>query len=268
MRSKNIMGNRIRLSSIVDLSLPDGVDSTGMTWPGERCKGELCRGRRCVVTIVVRDEDWNAVVDGEGILCPVCFDIEAQRRGVKYEILSTNVVKWHEWDEREAMESNCRYHLDRGDLLSAAKALSKIPKGTWTDETHRLSNILNHRREAEWLEASLFPETLEFNIRWEGPHLGDGRKPESWFPGRVVSFGETETRWEVELELGEPPPPKDPDDPNIFGLSVSLDCFRKEANLEPDAMPVLDQMLELHVYSDGTQRIFFHPLPSSENDNG
>lgn len=76
-------------------ALQDGVDSTGMPWPLERCGSVVCRGRRIVVGYRVSDEAWDAVMDGkETCVCLTCFDEEAQRRRVQYEVLDVHTVTW------------------------------------------------------------------------------------------------------------------------------------------------------------------------------
>ena len=63
-------------------------------WLAETCKTAKCNGRRVNVGFLVSDEDWERVV-GEGtVWCLTCFDEEAQRKGVDYEILETCAVTW------------------------------------------------------------------------------------------------------------------------------------------------------------------------------
>lgn len=164
-----------------------------------------------------------------------------------------------EWLQEHLYRGVCRGFLDRGQTELAAEVLGAVPREQWIPVFKELHNVVLHRREAEWLEASLFPEDLEFDERWNGPHLGGGdgdEQPESWFPGRVVAFDEA--RGEVELELGEP---AEGEEPEVFGLTLSEADFLEQAELPAHVRPRLNQLLELHVHADGTQRIFLHALP-------
>lgn len=76
-------------------TLKDDVDSSGLSWSFERCASTVCRGRRIVVGYRVSDKAWDAVMDGkETCVCLTCFDEEAQRRRVQYEVLDVHTVTW------------------------------------------------------------------------------------------------------------------------------------------------------------------------------
>lgn len=73
-------------------SLKDGHDPHG-PWPFERCKHERCGGARITVGFSVDDDAWEAVTgDFDGCLCLTCFDIEAQARGISYELEALHAV--------------------------------------------------------------------------------------------------------------------------------------------------------------------------------
>lgn len=77
------------------MHIPDGEDATGQRYLAERCKSERCRGHRITAWLVVDDESWLAVTGGTGgILCPACFDAEAQARGVRYTVKDFGVCTW------------------------------------------------------------------------------------------------------------------------------------------------------------------------------
>lgn len=167
-----------------------------------------------------------------------------------------------EWLQHHLHKGVCRGFLERGQLGLAADVINAIPRGQWVPEIAELWDIVRHRQEALSLEASVFPEDLSFDDRWNGPHLGDDEPPHSWFPGRVIAVSDQE----VELEFAEPP--TDDEEPKILGLSLSLDDFRAQAELSGRARPRVDQFLELHVYADDLQRIFLHPSYSVRRPPG
>lgn len=75
-----------------------GRDATGLVWRYERCKSKRCEGLRVTVGFSVSDEVWRDVVgDEDTVLCLSCFDIMAQRKGVKYKVLGLHPVSW--WEE-------------------------------------------------------------------------------------------------------------------------------------------------------------------------
>lgn len=78
-----------------ELALETGKDATGLPWVYEHCKSSRCLGRRITVRFVLSDETWEAVAgDSQRNLCLSCFDEMAQRKGIKYEILSYSPVTW------------------------------------------------------------------------------------------------------------------------------------------------------------------------------
>jgi tetratricopeptide (TPR) repeat protein len=162
-----------------------------------------------------------------------------------------------EWLQEHLFHGVCRGFLERGEATLAAEVLGAVPREQWIPAFHELHNVVLHRSEAERLEASLFPEDLEFDQRWSGPHLGEGDEPQTWFPGRVVALDEV--AGVVELELAEPP--EADEEPEVFGLTLDIADFVEQAELPTRMRPRLDQLLELHVYADGEQRIFLHLPP-------
>jgi hypothetical protein len=67
-------------------------------WRGEVCK--RC-WRRNVVGFHVDDATWNAVSRGRwNVLCPTCFDEEAEAAGVRYRFGEVHPVSWNMWEER------------------------------------------------------------------------------------------------------------------------------------------------------------------------
>lgn len=68
-----------------------------MNWPGEVCK--RC-GRRNCVGFNVPEDTWAAVVRGRWrVLCPTCFDEEAQEAGIAYSFGKVYLVSWSDWDK-------------------------------------------------------------------------------------------------------------------------------------------------------------------------
>jgi hypothetical protein len=62
-------------------------------WPFETCY--WC-GRRNNIGFVVADDIWEKVVgDPDVILCPTCFDIEAQKKNIPYVLLHHVFVTWN-----------------------------------------------------------------------------------------------------------------------------------------------------------------------------
>jgi hypothetical protein len=82
------------LTAITDVNKP------GESWPGEWCK--RC-DRRNNVGFWLSDDVWNAVVRGRwNVLCPTCFDEEAEAAGIKYSFNSPHttiwpVLSWSDW---------------------------------------------------------------------------------------------------------------------------------------------------------------------------
>lgn len=66
-------------------------------WPGEVCK--RCH-RRNVIGFVVPDETWQTVVKNRwNVLCPTCFDEEAEACGIAYTLSEVYPVSWSMWEE-------------------------------------------------------------------------------------------------------------------------------------------------------------------------
>lgn len=180
------------------------------------------------------------------------------------------------------IETIVRRFLDYGKCEEAYKYLRTIPAALWDEKIRALFNIVQHRCEAKRLEGSFFPETLLFEDRWKGPHLGHG-KPASWFPGILHR-----TKGDVaRFELAEPP--EDSEDPTAFGLEIPFDEFLLQieatdliGNLKLDEelarrVFCFPHFVEVHVLSMsnvhlenenrkwrglpeiGDQRIYFHP---------
>lgn len=77
---------------------PDRTPELRGDWPGEVCK-RCCR--RNVIGFNLPDEVWQAVVrDRWNVLCPTCFDEEAQLAGVRYSFSDIYPVSWSEWPGR------------------------------------------------------------------------------------------------------------------------------------------------------------------------
>ena len=64
-----------------------------MAWDGDNCS--KCKQRICVTYQVEPAEAWkNVVLNRWRLLCPACFDIEAERAGVQYEFASLSGITW------------------------------------------------------------------------------------------------------------------------------------------------------------------------------
>lgn len=155
-----------------------------------------------------------------------------------------------EWLQEHLHSGVCQGFLERGQNERAAAVVEAVPKNNRIPELEDLWSRIRHRLEAEQLDAAVFPESVEFEGRWRGPRLGAYSEPESWYPGRIIALDLDE----VELELAEPP--QGESTPQIFGLSMSRADFFAQAELPSHARLVLDLFVELHVYADGSQRIF------------
>lgn len=62
---------------------------TLMEWPYESCK--LC-GNRVIPGFDVSDDIWKKVIGKELCVCLACFDREAQKKGIYYEINNIFIV--------------------------------------------------------------------------------------------------------------------------------------------------------------------------------
>jgi hypothetical protein len=83
-------------------TLIPGVDGTGRIWLYERCRSQICKGRRVVVGFNVSDDIWEHVVgDPHTVLCLTCFDEMAQDKGVKYDLTGIFPIpaSWETWEE-------------------------------------------------------------------------------------------------------------------------------------------------------------------------
>lgn len=64
-------------------------------WQGEVCK--RCLRRNCI-GFQVSDEIWNEVAGGRwNVLCPTCFDEEAELAGVAYRLEQVWPASWSDW---------------------------------------------------------------------------------------------------------------------------------------------------------------------------
>jgi len=80
------------------LPIPSGQDTTGLSWPGERCRSSRCAGLRNVVGFNVDDGIWEKVVGRDTVVCLPCFDIMAQQKGIPYEVRGeVYPVSWSMW---------------------------------------------------------------------------------------------------------------------------------------------------------------------------
>lgn len=67
-----------------------------MSWRGEICK--RC-GRRNCIGFRVLDAIWSAVIrDRWNVVCPSCFDEEAEAVQIKYVFIETFAITWSAWD--------------------------------------------------------------------------------------------------------------------------------------------------------------------------
>ncbi|NJK32181.1 MAG: hypothetical protein HC927_07115 [Deltaproteobacteria bacterium] len=158
----------------------------------------------------------------------------------------------NEWLQRHLHVGVARGFLDNGEADKALRVLNSIERERWCDEFIPIFNVARHWLEAEELDASVFPEHLPFETRWEGPKLGVD-EPRSWYPARVSEAGDDE----VILECAEAPTAGAR--PRIFTLTLTTSEFRKLAALPSDAPVEVDQFVELHVDYEGRRRIFLHP---------
>lgn len=70
--------------------------------PGETCKRCL---RRNVIGFRVENSVWERVSQGRwGILCPTCFDEEAELLGVAYVFLEVFPVTWSMWISNDSCD--------------------------------------------------------------------------------------------------------------------------------------------------------------------
>ena len=66
-----------------------------MAWTGETCG--KCKRRNNVRFSVVPEEAWRTVVlDRWRVLCPTCFDLEAEAAGVAYTFEGLEGMSWSE----------------------------------------------------------------------------------------------------------------------------------------------------------------------------
>lgn len=65
-------------------------------------RGEVCRRcqRRNPIGFSVSEDVWQRVVRGRwAVLCPTCFDEEAEAGGVAYRLDEVWPVSWADWKE-------------------------------------------------------------------------------------------------------------------------------------------------------------------------
>lgn len=158
-----------------------------------------------------------------------------------------------EWIQQNLHKGVCQGFLARGQNELAAAVLDTIPRDNWIPDFVPLWNVICHRREAMKLEASLFPESVDFERRWQGPRLGGDTSPVRWYPGRIIDADEDE----ITLELAEPP---DQDElPQLFGLVLGRTEFLEQTDLPKRAVLRPGTFVELHLLDDESQRIYIDP---------
>jgi len=82
-------------------ALREGFDGTGLSYRGERCGSDWCRGKRVGVGFNAPNELWGAVNPSCNVLCFSCFDALAQAKGIAYEVkdLEFYPVSWNLMNE-------------------------------------------------------------------------------------------------------------------------------------------------------------------------
>jgi hypothetical protein len=89
-------------------------------WPGEVCK--RCK-RRSPIGFSVPDDVWAAVVGDPGTtLCPACFDVAAQKKGVRYSFVATYSTSWSDWDT----QADYSVRIEARPLIAALDAAIEI----------------------------------------------------------------------------------------------------------------------------------------------
>lgn len=134
-------------------------------WPGEWCK--RCN-RRNVIGFSVLDDIWDAVVrERWNVLCPACFDEEAQAAGVAYKLTEAWPITWSDWlaEARvEPREAFAACVAEQGTVTTAAVSEDNpiieahVLLDRWHDavragdgdaELHALTNFMLTIRRAE-----------------------------------------------------------------------------------------------------------------------
>lgn len=67
-------------------------------WPFETCK--FC-GNRIIPWFSVSDEIWEAIICNDSTICIACFDREAQKKNIKYEIKNFGFILWTDIESEE-----------------------------------------------------------------------------------------------------------------------------------------------------------------------
>lgn len=148
--------------------------------------------------------------------------------------------------------------LSRGALDLAREVLSQISEKTRRDltELDKMWNLLLHMEESERLGGAVFPLTIPFSERWNGPHIEELRTSakavDAWYPGRIVDLGER-----VTLRLAEPP--LDGEEARIFRSEMAREDFLNCARRTSLELVSKGQFLEVVVAGDDTL-IELHPV--------
>lgn len=157
-----------------------------------------------------------------------------------------------EWLQRNLFAGVAEAFLRRGEEELAAQVIESVPAEARCRELLAHYNRVLHRREARELGGPIFPESLPFLRRWDGPTQDTGMDPRYWYPGRVLHADERD----VTLELAEPPQNED-DKPQVFRITLGEEVFRREASLPAARKIVEGTLLEVHVSADDQRAIAF-----------
>lgn len=145
------------------------ANPTAPPWLGEVCK--RCNQRN-VIGFSVSDEIWQKVVrDRWNVLCPACFDIEAQRLGIAYVFDTVHPVSWSSWCETRMHEP-----------AEPPPVVARIPKGqltpddlkaqreSWARGESAMGSDADEARERAQYMAEQRPTLQEMLDRWRaGP---------------------------------------------------------------------------------------------------
>lgn len=163
-----------------------------------------------------------------------------------------------EWLARNFHAGIARDLLSRGALEPAREVLSAIPGSVRRSnvEIEEMWNRLCHMEEAEHLGEAVFPLTIPFEGRWNGPHLQslrtEGQPVDAWYPGRVVGLGDP-----VTLVLAEPP--ESGEDARLFQSEMPRESFLACARRSSLDAVSTGQFLEVVVTGSDT-RIELHQV--------
>lgn len=163
-----------------------------------------------------------------------------------------------DWLARNFHAGIARQLLSRGALEPAREVLTAIHEETRRNngEIAEMWNELCHMEESEHLGGAVFPLTIPFSIRWNGPHIEGLRSPDSpieaWYPGKILHIGER-----IALRLAEPPPPGG--EPRLLRSEMTRDGFLSCARRSSMEGISAGQFLEAIVSGTDT-RIELHPV--------